>query len=331
MRVPEFWYDTTKKTPVVSRLLASVYGSVVIARKHFYRTMPHSVYRAPVPLIVVGNLTVGGTGKTPVVIALLDYLTKHGYHPGVISRGYGGQADAYPELVAVQSEPAKVGDEPVLIARKTAVPVVVDPKRKRGIKHLLHQQPQVDIIVSDDGLQHLAMARDIEILIVDGVRRFGNEYLLPAGPLREPLTHKNQVDFCLCNGGVALADELPMSLTLSDCIGLSGLIGGERQALSHFIGKPVHAVAGIGNPQRFFQALSELGLEVIQHAFPDHHVFSQSELQFNDDLPVLLTEKDAVKCQKFTLENTWVVPAAAKLPAVFYTELLLKLQRIKKG
>lgn len=325
---PAYWYDVKRSVPVGAKLLSKIYGYVSKARKNYFTSHPEAVYQVPVPVVVIGNITVGGTGKTPLAIALINDLKQKGYQPALISRGYGGKAGKYPQRVYPESDPRHVGDEPVLIAGKTGVPVVVDPQRKRGIQYLLEEINNIDVIVSDDGLQHYAMGRDIEILVIDGNRRFGNGMLLPAGPLRESIDRKRSVDFCICNGIVAENDEFQMLLKLEN---VAALRGGEQKTLREFADKKVHAIAGIGNPQRFFSALTQQGMEVISHAFADHHQFKENDCRFSDDYPVLMTEKDAVKCQQFNLTNAWVVPAEPILPQEFYTQFYQKLQSIDKG
>ena len=324
---PDYWYDADKRIPLGSRLLSRVYRWVSERRRKHYQNNIKNIYFAPVPVIVVGNINVGGTGKTPLAIALIQFLQQQGFQPALISRGYGGKAESFPQVVDRDSDPAMVGDEPLLIAKKTAVPVVVDPNRKRGIQSLLDSFSTVNVIISDDGLQHYAMGRDIEIVVVDGKRRFGNQHLLPAGPLREGISRTEQVDFVVCNGGNPSAGEVPMFLLLQNAHQLNGE---ESQPLSAFLDQTVHAVAGIGNPQRFFNALEQQGLKVIPHSFADHYHYTMEDCQFNDGLPVLMTEKDAVKYQQFALENVWVVPVETQLPESFYAQFLEKLTTLKR-
>lgn len=258
----------------------------------------------PCPIIVVGNLTVGGTGKTPVVIWLVNYLQQQGYKPGVISRGYGGEPQATPRLVLFDSDPAQVGDEPIVIARRTQAPVVVGVKRNLSIQFLL-SMTDINIIVSDDGLQHYAMPRDIEILVIDGKRRFGNGYCLPLGPLREPLSRYNAIPLRLtqCN---PRPGELGLQVICPDAvISITSLM---RTPLSNFISTQVHAVAGIGHPEKFFKQLEQAGLSIIRHPFPDHHQFQSQDLDFGDQLPIIMTEKDAVKCMGFAAPHHYYLP-----------------------
>ncbi|HET8707416.1 MAG TPA: tetraacyldisaccharide 4'-kinase [Pseudomonadales bacterium] len=276
-----------------------------------------------VPVIVVGNITVGGTGKTPVVIALVEHLRQRGWKVGVISRGYGGQATQFPLRVNQSVSPSLCGDEPRMIFDRTGVSVVVDPDRVRGARFLLSHDP-VDIIVSDDGLQHWAMKRDLEIVVVDGQRLFGNFQLLPAGPLREPIERLAQVDFVLVNGDPQWVFPVPynlVNLTPTGFIAVKPHL--KTNSLDEFktLYPKVHAVAGIGNPQRFFDSLRKLGIEVIEHPFPDHHFYSKDDLKFDDTYPVVMTEKDAVKCASFASDNWWYLAVTAQLETRFLAEL----------
>ncbi|MFP4080620.1 MAG: tetraacyldisaccharide 4'-kinase [Ectothiorhodospira sp.] len=264
--------------------------------------------RLPVrAILVVGNLTVGGTGKTPMVIWLCRWLKEHGYRPGVVSRGYGGRARHWPQAVTPGSDPAQVGDEPVLIATRSGCPVYVDPNRRRAALALLAQHP-CDVIVADDGLQHHALARDLEIVMVDGARRFGNGLCLPAGPLREPLGRLQEVDFRVATG-MPGPGEYAMTLTGHRALAVGD--PGRTRPLEAFRGQRVHALAGIGHPPRFFDMLAGHGLEVMPHPFPDHHAFTPGEIRFGDGLPVLMTEKDAVKCRQIAGPEHWFVPVSA--------------------
>ena len=303
-----YWYNTGLAGFLWACLLSPLsllFALLSASRRLAYRAGLLSRYQADVPVIVVGNISVGGTGKTPVVIALIEKLQQQGYTPGVVSRGYGGATDSYPLLVSADIAITESGDEPGLIARRTDCPVVVDPKRSRALAWLV-QNTDVDIVISDDGLQHYAMARNAEIVVVDAQRRFGNGWLLPSGPLRERRTRLRSVDAVMINGGGDA--EASFELVQSDVVAISTA---ERLALDSFSGRAVHAVAGIGHPERFFTQLEAKGLEVHRHAFPDHYAYVAADLQFGDDLPVLMTEKDAVKCTAFAKSNYWSVPVSA--------------------
>jgi tetraacyldisaccharide 4'-kinase len=304
------WYRATPP-PLALRGLAAIYGalSARIAERR-----KRQAVRLPVPVVVVGNLAVGGTGKTPFVIWLVEALRARGHRPGVVSRGYGGQVRRYPSCVTEDTDPACCGDEPALLARRLRVPVAVAPDRVAAARALV-EAAAVDVIVADDGLQHYRLARDLEICVVDGVRGLGNGSLLPAGPLREPPARLQGVNLVVVNGGswrTSLAPCVAMRLRLEEALALRD---GARRPLAQFAGRRVHAVAGIGHPARFFAALRAAGLEPIEHPFPDHHRFVPADLAFGDDLPVLMTEKDAVKCTAFAAPGWWAVPAQAELSA----------------
>lgn len=302
------WYQASPP-PALLRPLAALYGWIAASRRR--RTQAR---RLPVPVIIVGNISVGGAGKTPFVIWLVEQLRAAGWNPGVVSRGYGGRAPRYPFAVAADGNPAHSGDEPLLIAQRCACPVVVAPDRYAAGQMLL-SGGNVDIVVADDGLQHYALARDLEICIVDGARGLGNEALLPAGPLREPPSRLREVDLVVVNGeGWTDARLKALGMTLRTGYA-QALRGGERKPLGDFAGRRVHAVAGIGHPPRFFAALRAQGIDVIEHAFADHHAYVAGDLRFGDDLPLLMTEKDAVKCRAFAAANWWSVPVSAELSA----------------
>ena len=302
-----------------------LYTFIFYLRREAYRIGLSEVKSVNAPVIVVGNITVGGTGKTPLVIALANYLKQEGYKPGIVSRGYGGNARIYPQLVNDSSQVTKVGDEPLLIFEQTGVPVVVDPIRPRGID-LLVADGVCDIIISDDGLQHYAMDRDIEIVLLDGERLLGNKQRLPAGPLRESPERVKDVDMLVLNGASDLdfleqygVEERGFEMGLS-IMALKSLPHTSEATLP----KPnttVHAVAAIGNPERFFSSLKRLGFSIIPHAFDDHYHFKAKDLEFDDDYSIVMTEKDAVKCRRFKNEKLWYLPVAANLPRRFYNRL----------
>lgn len=304
-----------------------LFRAVTVLRKRAYASGLLTIYQASVPVIVVGNLTVGGSGKTPLVIWLAGYLKSLGLNPGVVARGYGGQAAHWPQQVRPDSDPAVVGDEAIVIARRTRCPVAVDPSRAAAVAALV-EHGKCDVVISDDGLQHYGLARDIEIAVVDGVRRLGNGRLLPAGPLREPLQRLREVDFIVTNG-IAGRGEFAMKYVPVNPINLVD----RRQSIdfSDLQSTSVHAVCGIGNPERFFQMLKNKGLKIVPHAFPDHHRYRVEDLAFGDDAPILMTEKDAVKCERFGLARCWSVPVTAELPEVFAQRLQALLMRGDNG
>jgi tetraacyldisaccharide 4'-kinase len=303
------WYSD-RPPPLWLLPLAWLYGLITKFRR---ARLTRQAQRLPVPVIVVGNISVGGTGKTPLVIWLVEQLRDWGYTPGVISRGYGGHSPAYPLEVEAQTDAAVSGDEPLLMARRLRCPLVVAPDRLAAARFLL-QRHKVDVLVADDGLQHYRLPRDLEICVVDGQRGLGNGALLPAGPLRESSARLREVGLVVVNGGQWRGEaqtHADMRLRIVNAVSFNG----EQRVLESFKGESVHAVAGIGHPERFFAQLRAFGLEVIAHPFPDHHRFSTADLDFADELPVLMTEKDAVKCAAFAQSRHWFVPVTASLHA----------------
>ncbi|ORU93974.1 MAG: tetraacyldisaccharide 4'-kinase [Cycloclasticus sp. symbiont of Bathymodiolus heckerae] len=283
--------------------------------------------RLSVPVVIVGNITVGGTGKTPVVIWVAELLKSAGYSPGVISRGYGGIASSWPQQVREDSDSRVVGDEAKILARRTACPVAVGPNRAESAQALIDHH-QCDIIISDDGLQHYALQRDIEIALVDGERRYGNRYLLPAGPLREPEKRLKTVDFVICNG-LANTDEYPLKVEGGEAVNL--LDETNRLPLESFNGKSCHAIAGLGNPSRFFSHLKKYKLSFESHIFPDHFKYTEKDINFDDDKSILMTEKDAVKCTVIANEKHWYVPIRAQLTQKFGLTLLSLIKEKTNG
>jgi len=321
-RLQQIWYSRSGLSQVL-RPLSWLFCALVMLRRTLYRLRLLPSRRLPVPVIVVGNLTVGGTGKTPLVIAIVRLLREHGWRPGIVSRGYGGKARTWPQQVRPDGDPVMVGDEPILIARHTGCPMAVGPDRVAAGEALL-QHHDCDIIVCDDGLQHYALRRDLEVLVIDGVRRFGNGFCLPAGPLREPVHRQHSVDFLVTNGPASRVDELPMRYEGDELVNLRD--PAQRASLADWQGQAVHAVAGVGNPARFFERLEHAGLEVTRHAFADHHAYRAADLDFGDDRPVVMTEKDAVKCARFAREDFWYLPVEARLPDGFALQLVNRLE-----
>ncbi|OBS10865.1 tetraacyldisaccharide 4'-kinase [Acidihalobacter prosperus] len=322
--IEAFWHSDG----LVSRLmlpLSRLYAGV--ARQRRQRALEAPPPRWPVPVIVVGNITVGGTGKTPMVIWLVEWLRAQGLRAGVVSRGYGGRAGRHdPHRVMNTDDPGEVGDEPLLIATRTNVPVVVGRARAKAVRMLLSGDA-CDVVVSDDGLQHYALARDIEIAMLDGRRRLGNGRCLPAGPLREPEDRLQTVDWVVVSDGAAQAGEYAMMLKLGDARRIDPS-SDETRALAAFRGQTVHALAGIGNPQRFFSALEGAGLNIIRHPLPDHHRIAPSDLDFGDTRPILMTEKDAVKCRTFASKRAWAVPVDAVPDPEFVDALSERLRSV---
>ncbi|MDP1707646.1 MAG: tetraacyldisaccharide 4'-kinase [Gammaproteobacteria bacterium] len=314
-RLDYYWYSNN---PVAVLLLplSWLYALVVMLRRSLYRAGVLRTIKVGVPVIVVGNITVGGTGKTPLVIWLAEYLRAHGRKPGIVSRGYGGKATHYPLTVHADTDTELAGDEAVLLARRSACPVVVAPYRLDAARQLA---ASCDVLIADDGLQHYALARDIEIAVVDGMRRFGNNHCLPAGPLRERPARWETVDLRICNGGRARAGEHAMVLQPGDACSLTDKE--RRRTIASFAAETVHAVAAIGNPVRFFEQLRLSGLRVIEHAFPDHHRYTAQDFNFDDGRNVLMTEKDAVKCGQVAKPHYWYVPVTAELDPAFGARL----------
>ena len=331
--VTRYWYQPALRPPIYLTLLSFAVLLASKKRRYTYLKRKNISYRAPVPVIVVGNITAGGTGKTPVVIALSHFLQGQGINVGIISRGYGGKSPVWPVEVNKNSDAMLVGDEPRLIAQYTQSPMFVGPNRKADIEVLLKHYPDIDVILSDDGMQHYAMARDIEIAVIDGQRLFGNKKLMPAGPLREPISRLNDVDIQVINGGTGDIREIVnngqqylMQLKPSHVYSLKD--EKNRKKLSDFAGQQINVIAGIGNPQRFFDMLISQRIEVIAHEFEDHHQFIQSDLEFDDNLPIIMTEKDAVKCVNFNLAHCWVVAVDAEFSEAFYDKVLSLLERL---
>jgi len=322
--------------------LALLFGLFVAARRLLYRARILPSWRARVPVVVVGNITVGGTGKTPLVIEILDILTRRGWTPGVVARGYGrvprrehdplGVVRVYPDVAT----PEHFGDEPVVIARRSRVPVYVSPDRPAAARALLEAHPEVNVLVSDDGLQHYALARDVELAVIDGERRFGNGLLLPSGPLREPISRLRSVDAAIVNGGHS--DEVPSPRQFAMTLGrerFHALASNQEVAPEEFAdavrGRSVAAVAGIGNPQRFFDHLEALGVKAKRLAFSDHHVYRPAELKLPGAEVVVMTEKDAVKCAAFADARMWYLRVDAVLPPDFDDFLLTRLAQSRRS
>lgn len=304
--------------------LSALFYLVSGLRRVLYRCGFLTAQRVPVPVLVVGNITAGGSGKTPLVEALARHLRATGYQPGIASRGYGGQPPQTPYRVTADSDVRDCGDEPLLLFQRCRVPVVVDRDRVAAARYLV-EQCGCDIILTDDGLQHYRLARDIEIAVVDGERGLGNSKLLPMGPLRETPGRLQSVNYVVSNGSFRrgrLPVDALVTMELQPCEWVN-LHTGRSEPLQAFPqGRCVHAVAGIGNPQRFFQSLRAIGLEVREHAFDDHYAYTGPDLQFDDGLPVIMTEKDAVKCQSLVASDRyWYLRISAGLPDSFYQSL----------
>lgn len=324
-RLLRSWYTAEAPLPL-TRALAWLYGRLLALHDWLYLHGIFTARQVGCPVLVVGNLTVGGTGKTPLVIALAEHLQAWGYRPGILSRGYGAAASHLPHRVEPTEDAIQCGDEPLLLARRTALPVMIDPDRVRAARALLAAE-EVDLLLCDDGLQHRRLARDIEIVVIDGQRRFGNGLLLPAGPLRSPLGRLDGTAYRVINGGTGIEPDGAVSMRLRPQH-LVNLATGEEIEVSAWQGeRQVHALAGIGHPQRFFATLRELGFDPIEHPFADHHPFVATDLPA-DDHPLIMTEKDAVKCAAFARPHHWWLRVEAELPEAFWQGLRLKLARL---
>ncbi|UGB02381.1 tetraacyldisaccharide 4'-kinase [Leclercia sp. G3L] len=308
--------------------LSWLYGLVSGLIRLSYKVGLKRAWRAPVPVVVVGNLTAGGNGKTPVVIWLVEQLTRRGIRVGVVSRGYGGKAERYPLLLTPQTTTAEAGDEPVLIFQRTGAPVAVSPVRSEAVQALLNQT-DVQIVITDDGLQHYALARDKEIVVIDGVRRFGNGWWLPAGPMRERASRLRSVDAVIVNGGTAQAGEIPMQLRPGLAV---NLLTGERRDVAELPG--LVAMAGIGHPPRFFSTLEACGARLLNRVpLADHQALSLSQVA-GFTVPgqtLIMTEKDAVKCRSFARDNWWYLPVDAELQGEQPERLLQELIALAGG
>ncbi|MET0107058.1 MAG: tetraacyldisaccharide 4'-kinase [Sedimenticola sp.] len=327
MKSIDSYWDTINPVSIVLLPLSWLFCLLAWLRRLAYRMGLFGSKKLPLPVIVVGNITVGGAGKTPLVIWLADYLKGKGYRPGIVSRGYGGTSGQWPQRVEPESDPKMVGDEPVLIARRTGCPMRVGPDRVKAARALV-EESQCDIILSDDGMQHYALKRDIEIAVVDGSRLFGNGLCLPAGPLRERQSRLGSVDLVIANGG-ELEGYPGMTLLPVSVAKVSD--PRQRTELDSFRGSSVHAVAGIGSPARFFNTLRETDIEVIEHGFPDHHRFEAEDIAFDDELPVLMTEKDAVKCASFARKHHWYLEVDADPEEAFVERLDELIRGLKDG
>ncbi|MEO8315010.1 MAG: tetraacyldisaccharide 4'-kinase [Pseudomonadota bacterium] len=321
--VEQGWYGGRSR-PLLAPL-AWLFATFTAGRRLAYRCGLLASHHPGVPVIVVGNLTAGGTGKTPLTIWLAAQLRERGINVGVVLRGYGGTASA-PQCVHPGSDPAEVGDEAVVVARRAGCPVAVGRARIAAARLLVEQG--CEVVISDDGLQHLAMQRDLEIVVIDGARGFGNGAFLPRGPLRESPDRLNSVDAVVINGGgpgVSARIKAPLSMDVA-AVALCSVTDGERLALAALRGREVHAVAGIGNPERFFAQLRALGCASVQHVFADHHAYTPADLEFADPLPIVMTEKDAVKCRPFATDRMQYLQVSATLPDADAARLLQLVQ-----
>ncbi|WP_440683265.1 tetraacyldisaccharide 4'-kinase [Cysteiniphilum halobium] len=329
------WY-TIHKTWRATILTPLSWLFSCIAKKRRSK-LQKDAYKSKLPVIVVGNIAVGGTGKTPVVQATCQYLQQQGYHPAIITRGFGGKAVHYPFMIDHATTASICGDEPFMLHQLLKdIPIVISPKRVKAMQYIEQKLKAVDVIVSDDGLQHYAMHRDIEIAVIDGERRFGNGLCLPAGPLREPITRLKEVDMMIINGGgrVSVSNKaqydmqlLPQSLV---CLATDQQVALDQ--FSKLMGSACYAVAGIGHPKRFFNTLKNLGFTVKECAFKDHHRFTPEDFKaIDDEKPVIMTYKDAVKCQSFAKSNWYYLSISPEIEEGFFEILNKKLSLLERG
>lgn len=321
-RIDAYWYS---QNPVAWLLLpvTAFYFLIVSVRRLLYRIHFFKSFKLPVPVVIIGNISVGGTGKTPLLISLCELLKKQGYRPGVISRGYGGNFEGE-HVVESNDEASMIGDEPYMIFKRTACPLVVGRDRVAAAQRLLEKK-DCDIILSDDGLQHYRLQRDIEIAVIDTSRGLGNGFCLPSGPLRETKSRLDSVDIVIdhCSDKNSVCRNDNFSLQFLNVVNLAS---GEERVIESFSAQLVHAVAGIGHPERFFEQLRNCGLTVIEHAFPDHYAYKKNDFNFDDDFSILMTEKDAVKCQSFKNPRLWYVPVSAELSEHLVQKFLSKVR-----
>jgi tetraacyldisaccharide 4'-kinase len=344
-----FWYSHDGISRIASGLLwplSLLFRATVMLRRRAYRKGWLASFRIPVVVIVVGNIVVGGSGKTPLIVGLVQLLRAAGYRPGIVSRGYGAQPGYWPRHVYSDSDARQSGDEPLLLARRCRCPVVIAPDRVLAARTLLDDY-DCDIVLSDDGLQHYRLRRTMEIAVIDARRGFGNGFCLPAGPLREPVSRLASVDFIIYNGihndicniadqrhapgadHIARANTYTMRLRADHAVNLGN--SERHRPLTSFSGEQVHAVAAIADPHRFFVMLRQSGIEVVPHAFADHHRFVENDLRFGDEKAVLMTEKDAVKCSRFADDRYWYVPLQTQLEPELERQLLDRLRQLRSG
>lgn len=319
------WYQGHPALALL-RPLEALYRRVVTRKRARFLSGESPSYRAPVPVVVVGNITVGGTGKTPMILWLIEHCRSQGLRVGVVSRGYGAKPPHFPWRVQASQSAVQAGDEPLLIVQRTDVPLMIDPDRSRAVQALLASEP-LDLILCDDGMQHYRLARDLELVLIDAARGLGNGRCLPAGPLREPVERLEDVGAVLHNGAtVDPSGGFAFGLRPSALVNLRT---DERRPLAHFpAGQALHAVAGIGNPQRFFNTLQGLDWQPVPHPFADHAQFNAQSLAFEPPLPLVMTEKDAVKCRDFAGDDWWYLAVDAEPSPSFVAWFDAQLARL---
>lgn len=320
----KFWQEKTFVSYLL-RPVEMVFRCFAAIRREMYHVGLLKSTKFPVPVIVVGNIYIGGTGKTPVVIALVEALKQAGFHPGVVSRGYKAKCRDFPHIVSVNDLASMVGDEPLLMVRRTQCPMVIAPKRPQAVAALLDNFPECDVVVTDDGLQHYALQRDIEIAVLDADRHFGNGFCLPAGPLREPVSRLHTVDYVITNGAAEYENTFKINIKALEFINL--LDPSKRESANFFKKQLVNAVSGIGSPQRFYRTLRSLGLIVSENTFTDHHAYTKDDFEHLQKNPIIMTEKDAVKCAGFATESMWYLAIAAEIPQDLLDRIFVDLRK----
>ncbi|BBB26097.1 tetraacyldisaccharide 4'-kinase [Amphritea japonica] len=325
MGLEQAWYRNSRWLKLL-RPLETLFCAIARRRRKAFQKGRRASWTAPVPVVVVGNISVGGTGKSPLVLFLIEQLRQRGYKPGVISRGYRAAPPTTPYFVTAASTSVEAGDEPLMIVRRTGVPLVISPDRVAAAKLLL-EQTACDLIISDDGLQHYALNRSVEIAVIDGVRGFGNGRCLPEGPLREPVARLDEVDLIVVNGASPEQwlqnSYLEKSFTMTLQPGELVRLGDDKHVAADewSESRQVNAVAAIGNPKRFSATLEALDFSVTFNSFPDHHAYVEKDFNFQQDGPLIMTEKDAVKCDHIALHNTWYLQVNAVLEQGFAIQL----------
>jgi tetraacyldisaccharide 4'-kinase len=324
-RLLDAWYSGHPALTLL-RPLEALYRRVVNGKRARFVAGEGDIYTAPVPVIVVGNITVGGTGKTPLILWMIEHCRQRGLRVGVVSRGYGARPPGFPWRVRAENSAVEAGDEPLLIVRRTGVPLMIDPDRSQAVRALLAEEP-LDLILSDDGLQHYRLARSLELVLIDAARGLGNRRCLPAGPLREPVERLQSVDALLYNGALDDRDDgYAFTLKPTALVNLQTRV---PHPVDYFApGQAVHAVAGIGHPQRFFNTLEGLHWRPVPHAFADHAEFSAEALAFTPTLPLVMTEKDAVKCASFAAPDWWYLAVEAVPSPAFVSWFDSQLTRL---
>jgi len=323
-----YWYRSSLHPICIIFLpLSWLFQIVLSLRKKCYQYGLLKIQKVDKPVIVVGNITVGGTGKTPFVIWLAERLRSLGYHPGIVSRGVGGKKRWLPCLIDEHSKANEVGDEALLLSKKSGCPVAIGIDRPRALQKLLEKH-DCDIVISDDGLQHYRLGRDVEIALIDGARQFGNQQLLPAGPLREKISRLQEVDFAVVNSvsSCNLNNVNTFHMMLEPVEFVSVKNESNTLPLDAFATEKIHAVSGIGNPHQFFLMLQNMKLNIVSHIFPDHYLYSQRDFHFNESYPIIMTEKDAVKCSSFADDRFWYLKVNVHVSEMLEVLLLKKIQ-----